>query len=593
MNCSIVYICDPQYVLPTTVSIQSLLSSKHSESFYHVYVIGKGLSEDDVQYFEGYTTTNFNVSVISFDDLKQLIPLNASIGSFDSVSFEFLKVYLPLVLKREKKVLYLEGDVIVQKDLSLLYATELEENMLAAVRDSSTLSSTTKLTRQVKCYFSCGVMLLNLEKMREWNLSSELIKARSSIGNKSVQEQQVLNVMFKDRCLPLELKYNVDVVKLKETESRWSYEKLNQVYKTMYDSVEEIVQDAVIVRFSSNKKPWLDYGTPFAYLWFREFSKIKKSEPLIVSLTSYPARIKFVSKTVNSLLNQSLLPTKIILWLADSQFPRKLDDLPLDLKVLEGEHFEIRWCNDLKSYKKLLPALKEFPDCTLVTADDDILYPRKWLERLYLPYLLNQHKKIIWCHRAHVITTENQKISPYKKWHQCCIDTDDSVRVFCTTGGGVIYPPKCFNEEVFSPNYKKICSTNDDVWFFAMLVLNGYKIKVVPRPVSRISVIDGTQEETLWLTNLNSLNDKSITGICAEYPKFEKILLGALPPNFSNNLQRSKKEVSDLKNQPIQTKRNFSQSLRCDIMPLVNLLLPVGSRRRKMVKDIYSRIFSS
>lgn len=60
-----------------------------------------------------------------------------------------------------------------------------------------------------------------------------------------------------------------------------------------------------------------------------------------------------------------------------------------------------KWCNDLKSYKKLVPALQEFPHDILITADDDLFYEPEWLEKLYNAYLENP--QIIHCHRAHYI----------------------------------------------------------------------------------------------------------------------------------------------------------------------------------------------
>ncbi len=43
----------------------------------------------------------------------------------------------------------------------------------------------------------------------------------------------------------------------------------------------------------------------------------------------------------------------------------------------------IDWCEDIKSYKKLIPTLKKYPDAIIVTADDDLIYDNKWLEQLY------------------------------------------------------------------------------------------------------------------------------------------------------------------------------------------------------------------
>ena len=125
---------------------------------------------------------------------------------------------------------------------------------------------------------------------------------------------------------------------------------------------------------------------------------IYKDNNIIISLTSYPARINTVHTVINSLLNQNMKPYKIILWLAKPQFPNENKDLSQNLlnlieKGLTIEYYE----RDIKSYKKLIPTLKKYPNNIIVTADDDIIYDKDWLEKLYKTYL--KYPKDIIAHR--------------------------------------------------------------------------------------------------------------------------------------------------------------------------------------------------
>ena len=73
--------------------------------------------------------------------------------------------------------------------------------------------------------------------------------------------------------------------------------------------------------------------------------------------------------------------------MAKPQFVNLKDDLPNSLLALEDDKFEIRWVNeDIRSYKKLIPALKNFPTDVIITADDDVIYPEDWAERLLKSY---------------------------------------------------------------------------------------------------------------------------------------------------------------------------------------------------------------
>src|SRR5690606_26871059 len=81
-----------------------------------------------------------------------------------------------------------------------------------------------------------------------------------------------------------------------------------------------------------------------------------------------------------SLLNQDMAPDAVVLWLARHE----LAALPADILRMEG--LTVRQCDDLRSYKKLIPALEHYPDAFVVTADDDLVYPRSWLRGLVEAY---------------------------------------------------------------------------------------------------------------------------------------------------------------------------------------------------------------
>jgi len=255
----------------------------------------------------------------------------------------------------------------------------------------------------------------------------------------------------------------------------------------------------------------------------------KRKSLLIVSLTSYPVRIKTVHFTLHTLLNQSLKPDKLILWLAEEQFPGKEKDLPRKIRKLKKFGLTIHWYHDIKSYKKLIPSLKTFPDDIIVTADDDVYYPNNWLELLYKSYL--KDKNIIHCHRAHrIIFDKTGNLLLYEDWDKITLNHTSSYQIFITGIGGVLYPPKALHPNVFREDlFTKLSPTTDDVWFWAMAVLNKTKMKVIINNISKTYPIDGTQEIGLW-KSVNSVggNDVNIKSILSYYKNLTKILLSDL-----------------------------------------------------------------
>ena len=243
---------------------------------------------------------------------------------------------------------------------------------------------------------------------------------------------------------------------------------------------------------------------------------------LIVSLTSFPQRIAEVKYTVYSLLDQTVLPEKIILWLAESQFPNKEQELPDDLLFFKKFGLVISWCEDLKSYKKLIPALKKFPDYYIVTADDDIYYKRKWLEKLWFEHLKYPDKLV--CHFAHKIFFKNGNILPYAQWKKCIRNKKADFKTFGCSGGGVVFHKKYLFKDIDRKDlFLNLAPYADDIWFYFMVILNDTKILVVRRP-HKLKYINPYREYGLnkeyRLSSVNideSYNDQQFINILSHY----------------------------------------------------------------------------
>jgi len=191
------------------------------------------------------------------------------------------------------------------------------------------------------------------------------------------------------------------------------------------------------------------------------------ARPLIVSLTSFEPRFSTLHLTIESLLDQTVTPDEIILWITQDEVPR----LPEPVIALQARGLKIRGCEDIKSYKKLIYALSEYPDCYIATADDDVFYEPGWLQTLIEG--LEPADRVIVCHRAHRLVMQTDgKIAPYLSWqlnvhdHAARIPSRDILPVGV---GGILYPPNCFSPEVTDRGlFEQLSPTADDLWFYWM-----------------------------------------------------------------------------------------------------------------------------
>lgn len=217
--------------------------------------------------------------------------------------------------------------------------------------------------------------------------------------------------------------------------------------------------------------------------FFRFAKKLNKKEDrrkkkVIISLTSYGRRVSATAPyTLCSLLRQSYVPDDIVLWLDTDNWNE--NNLPSSIISLQKKGITVRFCKDLKSYKKFVPAMQEYPEALIVTCDDDIYYRSNMVDRLIEEYDKDSNR--IYAHRAHLITFDNDgELNKYNEWQEEISGFAGNL-VFPTSGGGTLYSKDllykdCCNEDLFM----KLSPKADDVWLYFMGILKGTENYVLP-----------------------------------------------------------------------------------------------------------------
>lgn len=234
---------------------------------------------------------------------------------------------------------------------------------------------------------------------------------------------------------------------------------------------------------------------------------------LIVSLTSFPPRFGTLDLTLASLLNQSIAPDRIILWLArgdEAQLPQAVRDLP---------RVSIQTCDDLGSYKKLVPALEAYPGSFIATADDDVFYGEDWLRTMVSGVVPGE--PLIVCRRAHRLTlSADARIAPYADWARKVRDAAarrPSVDLVPNGVGGVLYPPGVFDPIVLDRVlFTRLCPKGDDLWFYWTARRAGSRHRQCGGAFWQLHWPD-TQDSGLWMINQEGGNDVMVKALEAEF----------------------------------------------------------------------------
>ncbi len=276
----------------------------------------------------------------------------------------------------------------------------------------------------------------------------------------------------------------------------------------------------VLKPFGIGRGWYVDY---FPFVEAKKFGLTKKPHKprILVTLTSYPDRIATVYRTIHTLLRQTFRPDGVLLWLAETQFPNREKDLPESLLNLVPLGLSIRWTSpDLRSYKKLVPALKEFPDDILVTADDDIYYERTWLKRLVNSY--ENHPFEIQAHAVRRMTWNSEgEPSPYAQWAYVC-EENVHPRNMGVGFGGVLYPPHIFHSDVCRADlFQMLAPQADDLWFWTMLKRRGVCVRLVRYAQTNAKIVENTQDGALLLQNIDGgRNDAQFHQLLQYFPEF-------------------------------------------------------------------------
>lgn len=255
---------------------------------------------------------------------------------------------------------------------------------------------------------------------------------------------------------------------------------------------------------------------------FLDSSKLNDND-IIISLTSYGKRVEdTLPYTLYSLLIQTVMPKKIAVFLDNDNWND--EKLPPILQKLKDIGVDFYYCKDIRSYKKLIPAMQLFPNNPILTMDDDFYYNPKYMEWMTYAYEKSDKKTVLgqW---GCIPEKKDGEYIPYNQWKDCKYRTDSSEISFIGCCG-CCYPPKIFDDEILKEDvFMKLCPTADDIWFWVMEKRQNIKTQLIEpsgygyhQSVNRIEEYDWSQTGTLMHTNVvGGKNDEQLRALLEFY----------------------------------------------------------------------------
>ena len=213
----IVMATDDYYVDYCCVAITSLIKHINNNYIYRIYVFETTLNRESIQKLEKLSIERVTVACVDVTNVADKKMLKAT--SYLSIE-TYYRLYIPVVLKHYKKILYLDSDICVMSDVGELYDMDLSGNAVGAVRDVFTAnieSHSRELgIEDYKDTFNAGILLIDTEKFESERIREKCLDLLMEDNRRAVRkfiwaDQDALNIVLHKKVTFLDDVWNCQV----------------------------------------------------------------------------------------------------------------------------------------------------------------------------------------------------------------------------------------------------------------------------------------------------------------------------------------------------------------------------------------------
>lgn len=241
----------------------------------------------------------------------------------------------------------------------------------------------------------------------------------------------------------------------------------------------------------------------------------------IVSLTTYGSRVRTVYLTIESIGRGTRRPRRIILWLDANLHGTSL---PLELQRQVSRGLEVCYTDDLGPHKKYYPALDIAIGQRverLITADDDVMYPAWWLERMMEAASMSPDSIVAYRTRRVALSTSH--FAPWSTW-PLSKSVEPSVLTFGIGEAGVGYPQPVLRAlKERGTSFLLLAPRADDIWLHSTAVSVGVPTRQVHSTPLHPLVVPGSQTAALAHSNIDGGGNDRVLNQCYDPSSFARL----------------------------------------------------------------------
>lgn len=258
----IFFAVDDNYVPQLKIALSSLIEHANKDYKYIIYILNIKLSNESRKAIKKIKHKGFKIVFYSVEAQMENLAKRLNVRDYYTMT-TYYRLILPKTFFFLKKAIYLDSDIVVRGDISELFNTDLGDNLVGAVPDASVQIFDEFIQYVEKAlevpheqYFNAGILVMNLQKMREIKFENKVENLVKQVSFKVAQDQDLLNVICKNKTKLLPMEWN-----------------------TM--PLGEKNNDAKIIHYNLILKPWKQDNIMYEEIFWSEAGKTGVSEQLI------------------------------------------------------------------------------------------------------------------------------------------------------------------------------------------------------------------------------------------------------------------------------------------------------------------------
>lgn len=273
-NTAVAMAVNDRFVPYLAVLLSSIIANSSADYNYDIFILSDDITDESCENLKSLIIGKANFSIRFIDPSPLIVNYDFHVRSFWSVQTYF-RLVLPEILTSYEKVLYLDSDMVVCDDISIIYQEDISDYLIGACVDVDTaglyngydstkkkyMDEVLKLENPYE-YFQAGTILFNLKKFREEIKTTEVLQLATS-RKWQLLDQDVLNVVCKEKVKYIDIRWNIMV----DMYYKRRRDIISLSPKWMQEEYENGRANVAIIHYAGPEKPWnnkaMDYGEVF------------------------------------------------------------------------------------------------------------------------------------------------------------------------------------------------------------------------------------------------------------------------------------------------------------------------------------------